>query len=350
METTSFVTRPETSAERREFYGRLDRKGTTPLWEVLNRLVTPEPKPASVPALWRYEELRPLLLEAGRLITAKEAERRVLILENPGLRGASQITQSLYAGLQMILPGEVAPSHRHVASALRFVIEGEGAYTAVDGERTTMRPGDFILTPSWTFHDHGNPGQTPVVWLDGLDVPIVNLFDTSFAEHHPQETQPVTRQEGDALARYGANLLPLEYRAGSSAPVFNYPYTRSREALETLRREGPVHPCHGLKVQYVNPATGGYPMPTIGAFLQLLPAGFDGESYRSTDATIYCAVEGHGSTRIGDEIFEWAPHDVFVVPSWMPVRHSAAADAVLFSFSDRPAQKALGLWREAVAT
>jgi gentisate 1,2-dioxygenase len=345
--STSFVVKPDTSPERLDFYGRLDKKNTAPLWEVLNRLVLPEPRPVAVPALWKYDELRPLIMEGGRLITAKEAERRVLILENPGLRGMSQITQSLYAGLQLILPGETAPTHRHAASALRFIVEGSGAYTAVDGERTTMRPGDFILTPSWTFHDHGNPGGEPVVWLDGLDVPIVNMLDTSFAEHHPQETQPVSKREGDALVRYGANLLPVEYKPTTlSAPVFVYPYSRSREALEQLHKNGPLHACHGTKVQYVNPATGGYPMPTIGAFLQLLPKGFSGSSYRSTDATIFCAVEGRGQSRIGDQTFSWEPHDVFVVPSWMPVLHSVIEESVLFSFSDRPAQKALGLWRE----
>ena len=116
----------------------------------------------------------------------------MLILENPGLRGKSRVTGSLYIGLQLILPGEIARCHRHATSALRFVLEGTGAYTAVEGERTTMHPGDFILTPSWTYHDHGNPSDGPMVWLDGLDIPIVNLFDTSFAEHYPGEVQPNT--------------------------------------------------------------------------------------------------------------------------------------------------------------
>jgi gentisate 1,2-dioxygenase len=316
---------------------------------VLSRLVLPEPQPACVPTLWRYDELRPLLMEAGRLITAKQAERRVLVLVNPGLRGKSQITQSLYAGIQLVLPGEVAPSHKHSASALRFVIEGDGGgYTAVDGERTMMRTGDFVLTPSWTFHDHGNLGSKPVIWLDGLDVPIVNTFDASFDEHHEQDTQPITRAEGDAPVRYGNMLLPIEYKpTGLSAPVFTYPWSRSRETLDRLYRNGPVHPVHGVKLQYVNPATGGYPMPTMAAFLQLLPAGFEGGRYRSTDSTIYCVAEGHGTSRIGDATFAWGPHDVFVAPSWKPVAHEAGDEAVLFSFSDRAAQKALGLWREA---
>ena len=239
---------PEIAAERREFYQRLDAKSSAPLWEVLGRIIPPEPQPYCVAALWRYQELRPLLMEAGQLITAKEAERRVLMLENPGVRGASRITQSLYAGLQLVMPGEITSVHRHTATAIRFIIEGEGAYTAVNGERATMHPGDFILTPSWTSHDHGNPSRTPVVWLDGLDVPIVNLFDASFAGPAPQEA------EVDA-----PNL------------VFAYPYASSRKAVEAAS----VDPHHGARVQYTHPL--GYPMPTMAAFLQRLPNGFRGK-------------------------------------------------------------------------
>ena len=346
--STAYFTKPETTPQRREFYGRLDQRSTAPLWEVLGRIIPPEPTPETVATLWRYEELRPLLLEAGGLLTPKEAERRVLVLENPGARGQSRITQSLYAGLQLILPGEIAPCHRHAASALRFVIEGTGGYTAVDGERTIMHPGDFILTPSWTYHDHGNPGDTAVIWLDGLDVPIVNLFDTSFAEGYPgEEAQPITIGEGDSLSRYGANMLPVDYTpARLSSPIFNYPYARSREALHDLSRNGPTHPSHGVKMRFVNPATGGYPMPTIGAFMQWLPAGFRGQPYRATDASVFCVAEGRGRTRIGGTSVSWGPHDIFVAPSWQPVTLEAEQETVLFSFSDRPAQKSLGLWRE----
>src|SRR5687767_12027157 len=189
-------TQPAATAEREAFYKRIDRHNLAPLWESLAALVPREPQTPCVPALWRYDVVREHLMESGRLITAREAERRVLVLENPGMRGASSITHTLYAGLQLILPGEVAPSHRHTQSALRFVVEGEGAYTAVDGERVTMRPGDFIVTPSWTFHDHGNPGSEPVVWLDGLDIPMVAFFDAGFAERYPEEVQPENKSPG----------------------------------------------------------------------------------------------------------------------------------------------------------
>src|SRR5690606_23171672 len=135
----------------------------------------------------------------------------VLILENPGLPGQSRITTSLYAGLQLILPGEVAPAHRHAQSALRFIIEGSKGYTAVDGERVYMSPGDFIITPSWTWHDHGHEGEGPMVWLDGLDIPLVQALDASFIEGYGHDAHPVTRPVGDTLARYGANMLPVDW-------------------------------------------------------------------------------------------------------------------------------------------
>jgi gentisate 1,2-dioxygenase len=322
MTSSTFHSKPETSDARREFYQRLGKYNAAPLWEVLGEIVGAKPNPASVPALWRYDELRPFLMESGELITAREAERRVLMLENPGFRGLSRITQSVYAGLQLVLPGEFTDSHRHAACALRFIMEGEGAYTAVDGERATMHFGDLILTASWTFHDHGNPGDVPVVWLDGLDIPIVNFFDSSFAEHLPDEATQTS--------------------VHSSSPSFAFPYGPAREALFQNKS---LHPCHGHKIEYLN-ATGASVTATLGAFLQRLPSGFRGAAYRSTDSTVYCVAEGQGTSRIGDRSFEWAARDIFVVPSWYPVSHEASEDSVLFSFSDRPVQKALGLWRE----
>jgi gentisate 1,2-dioxygenase len=339
---------PSLTQQRQAFYGELAPLNMAPLWEVLRALITREPATPCVPALWRYDEVRPYLMRSGALISAKEAERRVLILENPALKGKSAVTHTLYAGLQLILPGEVAPAHRHSQSALRFVIEGEGAYTAVDGERTYMSPGDFIITPSWTWHDHGNDSDKPMVWLDGLDIPLVGMLDAGFMEPGNAETQMVTKPAGDSLARYGSGLLPVDWQPQSrTSPVFNYPYARTREALEQMRKQAAWDPCHGLKLRYVNPATGDYAMPTMATFMQLLPKGFAGASYRSTDGTIYVAIEGKGETRIGDTSYAWGPRDVFVVPSWAPHAHRAQEDAVLFSFSDRAVQEKLGLWREA---
>jgi gentisate 1,2-dioxygenase len=158
----------------------------------------------------------------------------------------------------------------------------------------------------------------------------------------------VTRPEGDSFARFGNNLLPVDWKPEvKTSPVFNYPYARTREALAALARNGAPDPYHGHKLRYVNPASGEFAMPTIATFVQLLPAGLETSPYRSTDGTVFVAVEGCGETRIGDRVFAWEPHDIFVVPSWSAHTHRASSQAVLFSFSDRAAQEKLGLWREA---
>jgi len=338
---------PDAARERRAYYERIGSHSMTPLWEVLGALVPPAPRTPVVPALWRYAEVREQVLEAGSLITAEEAERRVLILENPALRGQSCITQSLYAGLQLILPGEVAPAHRHTQSALRVVLDGEGAYTSVDGERTTMRRGDFIITPAWTWHDHGNLGEQPVVWLDGLDIPLVRFLDAGFSEKPEHAVQVPLRPEGDALARYGANMVPVDFQQAPQEPtrIFVYPFERTRAALRAIAH-GTPNAHLGFKQRFINAATGASPMPTIGAFAQWLPAGFVTRPCRSTDGTVCVCLEGEGEAVIGEEVFRFAENDVFVVPSWHTLALHARRDTMLFSYSDRPVQQALGLWRE----
>jgi gentisate 1,2-dioxygenase len=215
-----------------------------------------------------------------------------------------------------------------------------------------MHEGDFIITPPMAWHDHGNPSDDPIFWLDGLDIPVVQFLDASFAEHLGQDEQPITRPLGDSDARYGANLLPVDHKGGgTSSPVFNYPYARTREALERMRAAQEWDACHGLKLRYTNPLTGSHAMATMGSFVQLLPKGFTTSAYRSTDATVFVPIEGNGRSVIttsgGEEfVVDWAKRDVFVVPSWHKLRHEAAADSVLFSFSDRPIQEALHLFRE----
>jgi gentisate 1,2-dioxygenase len=343
----SAVPKHSNHAERQQFYGRIDKSSVAPLWEVLHGIITKEPKTPCVPYLWQWAQMRPWLIESAGLISAEEAERRVLILENPGLRGQQRVTHSLYAGLQLIMPGEVAPAHRHSQSALRFVLDGEGAYTAVEGEKVFMKPGDFILTPSWTWHDHGNVGKDPVIWLDGLDIAIVELLDAQFMERPEEQSQKTTKTMGESTALYGTNMLPVEYQSPSmSSPLFSYPYDRSRGALVELSKAQDAHPAFGWKLQYINPVTGGFVMPTIGTWLQMLPKGFQGKEYRSTDSTTFAVMEGRGTFKVGDEQFTYGPKDVFTVPSWRKYQLIANEESVLFSFSDRPVQKALGLWRE----
>ena len=228
-----------------------------------------------------------------------------------------------------------------------MIVEGSGAYTAVDGEKTTMQPGDFVITPSWTFHHHGHEGSGPMVWLDGLDIPIVALFNSTFREDHHRMEAEVTRPVGDALARYGSGLLPVGYRAQSlNSPVFNYPYARTREALHALTRAGEPDAHLGHLMRYVNPLDGGWAMPTMATMIRLLPKGFATQPYRSSDSMVFVAVEGTGEIHVGTQCFVLAPHDVVVVPGWMACTLHATEDLVLFSYSDRVAQEKLGFFRE----
>ncbi len=337
-----------TEAERKEFYGRLAPQNLAPLWEVLRGLLPNEPKSKAAPHRWRYADVRPLLMESGDLLTAKEAERRVLVLENPAMPGMSRATATMYAGLQLIMPGETAPAHRHTPSALRFMLEGEGAFTAVGGERTPMRRGDFIITPSWAYHDHGNEGSAPCAWLDGLDLPLVAFFEAGFNEHYNDERQSIVRPEGDSLARFGSGMLPLkpESRYGLTTPIFNYPYARTREALLAAAKGQAPDAHEAVTLRYANPLDGGWAMPTMAAWMTFVPKGFQTQPMRSTDGIVMALAEGALTASVGDRSFDLAPSDVAVAPGWSWRSWTAAEDSFLFCFSDRVAQEKLGLWRE----
>jgi gentisate 1,2-dioxygenase len=321
------------------------------LWESLAHLVTPEPVITAIPHIWDYSEIREDLLHSAEVISAEEAERRVLMLENPTLEGKARITESMYAGLQLIMPGEVARAHRHSAAALRFIIEGSGGYTAVNGEKTYMEPGDFIITPSMSWHDHGNDGNEAVIWMDGLDLPLVNHIGAMFMEQYPDEQFPEGPPQGDSLVRYGNNMRPVGKEPDRLAsPIFSYPYSKSRETLETLSRTTEWDPYHGLKLEYVDPTSGGPAMATMSTFLQLLPKGFKTEKYQTTENTTYSVIEGKGRliVKVGDstKTIEWENHDIFVIPSWYPHQLEADEDSSIFSFSDKVVQTKLGLYRE----
>lgn len=301
------------------FHARIGEANLGALWVGRRGVDLSRPRTPARPAVWRFDEMRPRLMEAGRLVSAEDAFRRVLVLQNPGFGGAMQATQTLYAGLQLVLPGEIAPCHRHSQTALRFVIEGEGALTTVDGAALAMAPHDLVVTPQWAWHDHRNPGEEPVIWLDVLDTPLIDALDTVFRETHADILQPLTGSEaGRRICRAGSARDALDRIAGDSAP----------------------DPCLGWRFRYDDPC------PTMAAFLQRLPGGFEGLPRRATDGTIYCVVEGRGETEIEDAIVEWRAHDIFVVPGWCRHRHASAAGAVLFGVSDLAVQERLGLWRE----
>jgi len=340
----------EQSRQLQALYDEMRPASLTPLWEVLASLVTPQPTSPLVAHKWSYDAARDYLMRAGDLISAAQAERRVLILENPGLPGASRITTSLYAGLQLILPGEVAPCHRHTQCALRFVMEGDGAFTAVDGEKAIMRPFDLVLTPGGQWHDHGNLTDSPMIWLDGLDIPTVSHFDASFSEKLGTDAHPETVPPGDTSSRYGHNLRPLRGSAADRRPqhqpLFHYPYAEWRPALDRLASSAVPDPHLGHALEFTNPADGGSIMPTISAHVRLLPAGFETKARRSTDASIYVVVQGSGTAWLDDKPMPLVRRDVLVVPSWTALRFQAEDTLVLFGYSDRACQEKLNLFRE----
>jgi len=339
---------PAQSAPRQLYYEALQPLNLAPLWNVLQGLVPAEPVPAAKPWRWGWSDVYPQLLRAGELISAQEAERRVLVLENPGLPGKSQVTDTLYGGLQLILSGEVAPAHRHTQSALRFVLHGDGAYTAVDGEKTRMHRGDFIITPHWMWHDHGHEGTDPVVWLDGLDVPLVSFLRAGFRESHELRTQALERIEGEAAARFGCAMLPIAHvRKGLTSPLFSYPYERARQAVHVLARAGDPDPHLGICLKYVNPLNGDWAMPTLGTALRYFPASFETRAYRSTDSLVLVGLEGRCDIVVEGGIeLSIGPNDIVAVPGWTSWSVRAVEDTVLFSYSDRPVHEKLALLRE----
>jgi gentisate 1,2-dioxygenase len=323
----------------------------TPLWGFFKEWFSAEPHAAAVPYLWSYDALRDLIMASAHAIATDEAERRVLVLENPGLPGRHLVTDSLYAGLQLIMPGEFARTHRHTAAALRFIIEGERTYTAVAGERAYMEPGDLIVTPSWAWHEHRNEGGGPTVWLDVLDVPLVRFLGAGFSEHYSSAEFPPGAPPGDSRHRYGSNLLPVGFKRGTGAsPVFSYPYARARETLEHLKRHTEWDACHGLKMEYIDPTTGGPAIPTISTFLQLVPRTFVSAPYSTTASAVYCVVAGSGTATVGagrsTRELRYRPRDLWAVPSWQPLVIRADDESVLFSASDETVQRKLNLLRE----
>jgi gentisate 1,2-dioxygenase len=341
---------PARETTEARFRQRVAAADLVPLWTFFNEWFSAEPRAGAVPHLWRYGDVRPVVMEAGAVVSTTEAERRVLVLENPGLPGRHLATDALYAGFQLILPGEFARAHRHTAAALRFIIEGENTYTAVSGERCYMRPGDFIVTPSWTWHEHRNDGKDPTIWLDVLDVALLRLLGAGFSEHYPEPTFPTSVPPGDSQLRYGRNLLPVGFRRGAASPVFAYPFDYAYEALLHLRANSEWDACHGVKMEYIDPTTGGPAIPTISTFLQLLPQGFTTAAHRSTASGVTVVVRGRGRVTIGDganqRTFDYGPKDLWAVPSWSSSSVAAAEESVLFSASDEAVHRKLGVWRE----
>ena len=340
--------------QRSEFFKELEAENMGPLWVSFRNLLTKTPAAREIPYLWPWESVRPKLLRAGELVSTEEAERRVLMFLNPGSPGRIGATATLYAAMQLILPGESARAHRHTPTALRFIVEGSGAFTCVNGEKVFMEAGDLVLTPPMVWHDHGSESDGPVIWLDGLDIPLMLALNCMFFEDHEGTTQPVTAPENHSEKLFGRSLLPAgAQQAGevSYSPVWNYRGVESREALESLRRAGDPDPFDGYLLRYTNPLNGGEVLNSIGCRLQLLPRGLHTKAHRHTLSTVYHAAEGSGFSILDGTRFDWNKGDTFAVPIWTPHEHAAPkGDAVLFSLNDEPVIRALGHMRTEALT
>jgi len=330
------------------FYEKLRANQLAPLWEILREYVTPRPSPRGRSHIWRWREMRPIVEEAGERAPMGIGERRVLNFVSPGLESKWAATETLWAAYQYILPGEHAPTHRHSASAIRFIIEGAGAYTTVAGEKLRLHRNDFVVTPPWVWHAHGNDSDRPIVWMDGLDVPLVAELDAMFFEPLGERPEPPGKPQGDSAARFAAGgLRPAWGRpAGPASPLLIYRWEETRAALRRLAGVE-ESPFDGAAMAYVNPATGGPVLPTIGCWIQLLKPGARARAHRHTTSAVYCVAEGRGSSVIEGTRFDWEPGDIFTLHPWAWHEHAAGeGEAVLFSIHDTPVMEALGLYRE----
>jgi len=329
-----------------DLYGELPGHALAPLWRMQGAL-TPQPVTRMVPHVWRWEDVRPLISRAGDLISAQDADRRVLAYVNPGTaeHELARATDTLWAAVQLVLPGEVAPPHRHTPAALRFIVEGHDGYTVVDGDRLPMEVGDLTLTPNWTWHEHGNAGDAPMLWLDGLDVPMLASLRAIFAEFGASaDVEPPPARTTTHAIRTG-ELRPLHADAPRGR-VLTYRYEDALAALDTLR-EDEGSPYDDVLLEYRNPLTNGPALATMSAYLQLLRPGTHTRSHRHTASVVYHVADGSGHSIVDGVRLDWTRGDTFAVPVWALHEHvnESGADAVLFSFSDAPALEALGLLR-----
>jgi len=337
-----------------EFYADIEAANLPPLWKYLGGMITRQPVYDAVPFLWRWSEVYPRILQAGQVPIERGGERRVLILNNPGLSHLYTTTHNLYAGVQMVKPGEVAPAHRHTQSAIRFVIKGNGGYTAVEGERCYMEEYDLLLTPRWQWHDHGNQTTEPVIWMDGLDINLIRSLNASFFEPYPEQVRPSDKPDNNSLKTYGGGALRPAWQKpynDSGSPLLIYKWAKTYEALQQLAQVD-ASPFDDVALTYTNPLTGGPVLPTISAWVQMLRPGVHTQAHRHTTSAVYHVIEGAGSTIINGQRFDWQKGDFLALPPWCWHEHlnTSSSPALLFSITDTPVLEAFGLYREEAYT
>jgi gentisate 1,2-dioxygenase len=329
----------------------LERRHIEGLWKLYGTPPSTEPPKTLKPYLWKWAEVKHDLERAAEVINlGPKEERRVLRLVNPGMQNRRATTHTMQMSFQLVKPGETARAHRHTIAAIRFVIKGKGAFTTVDGAKYEMAPGDLILTPSWSWHDHGNESLEPIIWVDGLDSPLVHFLGVGFFEHFPQERQPVTKT-GKGLLSHSGYLKPPRCTGSEMAPTC-YPWKDTADALQAHKDDiGSAY--DGVMLEYSNAKTGGHTFPTLSCCIQLLRPGEKTKEHRHTSGAAYHVFRGSGTTTVGSESWHWEEGDCFVVPPWYPHKHenrSVNHDAILFSLNDSPLLEALGMHRVEATT
>jgi gentisate 1,2-dioxygenase len=328
------------------FCGALAARGLQPLWKIARQLMPQVPLPTTQAWLWKWDDVLPLARRAGELITLERGgDRRVLALANPGLQGLPYTSTTLWGAFQYLGAHESAPAHRHTPNAIRFVLTGSGVYTTVNGDACAIEPGDLILTPNWNWHDHNNRSDQPMVWFDGLDLPLVTTLESVFFENHPNQLQPVEGHNRSEQQYSGVGLREMGASAPTAhSPLLRYPWAETERTLEALHqaRRGPM-----ISLEFVNPLTGSSAVSTFACEMHRIYPGARTPSRRKTGSSVYVVFHGSGCSVINGVRFAWGPGDVFVTPSWASVDHEAAVQADLFAISDRPVLQALHLHREA---
>jgi gentisate 1,2-dioxygenase len=320
------------------------------LWEIASQM-TPHPQPEAVPYQWKWSLLKDVVKQSSTAVPVGD-ERRAMQLFNPGLNGQWATTNTLIAAVQVLLPGEVARAHRHSPAAIRFIIEGDGAYTAVEGEKVIMHPGDFILTPSWQWHDHGNETNETVVWMDGLDVPLTKSLNAMFFEMHKDVKASHGKPVNGSQALYGHGKLTPTWTKERPlfSPLMLYSWEQTLEALHDLRNHD-GSPYDGIALEYTHAQTGGPVLPTMSCRVQMLRKSEKTKAKRVTGSSVFHVVQGRGRSTIDGKTFDWEKGDIVALPSWAEhdFANTGGEDAMLFSISDRPVLEALGFYREALS-
>lgn len=342
-----------TTAAESDLYRDFAGQHLAPLWTAREEMMPFHPVPKAVPYLWHWPALYELAVRAGELVpVGRGGERRAIALANPGLGGLPYATPTLWAAIQYLGPREEAPEHRHTQNAFRFVVEGEGVWTVVDGDPVAMRRGDFLLTPGWAYHGHHNTADAPMAWLDGLDIPLVAATDTGFFEFGPDQLSDRSTPEKSRSERLWGHpgLLPLNAGTPPKSPLAAYRWEHTDAALrDQLELEsGLIEPGHAA-IRFTNPATGDDALPTIRAEFHRLRAGAVTATRREVGSSVWQVFSGSGTAVVGDDEHRLEHGDLLVVPSWVPWRFAAGSGTDLFRFSDAPVFERLHQYRVEVS-